>query len=60
MYIDETTANSWMAVKKAWTKRGSRVSIAIANKRYHCTLYACVSVNCLLQPVYMVSENTTN
>ena len=60
VYIDETTANSFMCAAKTWSKRGSRVNIAVANTRYHCTLYACVSANCLLQPVYMVRELTTN
>ena len=60
VYIDETTANSFMCSSKTWSKRGSRVNIAVANMRYHCTLYACVSANCLLQPVYMVRERTTN
>ena len=34
--------------------------IPIANVRFHCTVYAAVSPNCLDQPVFLVQEQTTN
>ena len=60
VYMDETTANSEFSVKKAWTRRGTTVTVPTSNRRYHCTVYACISPTCLYAPVYVIREATTN
>ena len=58
--MDETTANSEMCLKSAWSKKGDRIKIPRSTIRYNCTIYAAVSNNCMLQPVYLIRKATTN
>lgn len=60
IYVDETTSNSEMYKKKAWSRKGTRVQVTRSNTRYNCTVYSAFSPNCLSRPVFVTKQTTTN
>ena len=60
LYLDETTCNSGMQVKKTWSNRGYRPKVYKVMTRYNCTIYACISATLLEKPVFLLTKKCTN
>ena len=56
--MDETTVNSHMRLRKAWSYADKPVNTLIGRKRYGgTTIYGAIG-NCLKNPVFMLGEST--
>lgn len=60
LYLDETTCNSGMQVRKTWSNRGYRPKVYRVMTRYNCTIYACISATLIKKPVLLLTKKCTN